>query len=213
MPLYQPSAIASGTWANRPSPIPASGTLYFATDVGENGTILQSNGTRWRALNGEAALKTLGTTVTGIVNVEQIVAQTLLPAGLLQANDVLRVRVSGSKSGATDSAQLTVRIGTLGTTGDTALTGLSGFAVIGGSSRSGGYDVGIKLISTTSAVKLGVNATGSSPYIGQSSGVAAAATTITDAASNALYLSVGFVTTGTTDTLSVNEAVIKLATP
>jgi hypothetical protein len=204
----------SGTWANRPSPIPANGTFYFATDVGENGTLLQSNGTRWRALNGRTTLKTLAAPVSGIAAAEQIVLQTLLPIGAWQNRDSLIIQLDTTKSGVTDTGLLTIRVGTLGTTGDTAITGFSSFQFMTAGGVAGGGTYEICLNSATSAQKMGANTNGQSSHSSPAgSATGATATTITDASANALHVSVGLLSGGATNTVAALAGSISLITP
>jgi hypothetical protein len=186
----------------------------LATDIGANGTMLRSNGTRWLTSHGSAVLKGLGAPVTGIANSETNVLQTLLPAGSWQTNDTLRLWIAPTKSGTTDTCNLTVRIGTAGTTGDTAITGLSAYVTLVAGTVGGGSIYDIKLISATSAQRMGTTATGISGYNGGSgSGSLIAATTITDASANALYISINLASSGATNTVGVNAAQIQLITP
>jgi hypothetical protein len=204
----------SGTFAAKPAAntVPA-GTIYRASDLGENGAYIESNGTRWRLVQGEAALKTLGAATAAINNVETIVLQTLLPAGTWQQYDTIRVRLAMTKSGTTDTGQVTVRVGSAGTTADTAILGLSGFVVLTAAGRSTGVEFDVKLLTATSAQKMGNNVAGSSSYGGTGATAAANATTITDASANALYVSVGIASSSTNDTVAMQSGVIQLATP
>jgi hypothetical protein len=204
----------SGTFAAKPAAntVPA-GTIYRASDLGENGAYIESNGTRWRLVQGEAALKTLGAAPAAINNVETIVLQTLLPIGGWQTSDSIFVRAALSKSGAVDTGLLTVRVGTAGTVADTAITGLSSFIVFAAAGRAGAYEFEIKLLGATSAQKLGTQGTGNSGYGGTGTTTQVAATVITDASANALYLTLTAASGGTTDTLTVHSASFRLATP
>lgn len=206
------AGVSSLTWANRPSSANASG-LYLFTDVGSSGTLMRYAGSRWRPLAGQAQLASLGAAVTGIANSETIVLQTLIPAGAWQTNDTIRLWLTTTKTGTTDTGLLTVRIGTAGTTSDTAITGLSGFIFMPSAAilASGGI-VDIKLNSATSAQKIGNNTTQNGSYVG-GSGAVAAATTITDASANALYVSVAVYSGGTTNTMSIQSGQIQLITP
>lgn len=203
------------TWANRPTTGLTNGQLIFVSDVGEGGAVFtwSAASSRWRALNGMASLKALGSPTGNIANTETIVLQALLPAGSWQTNDVLRVRdLSISKSGTTDTANLTIRIGTLGTTGDAAVSGATALAVLSAANQSYGGEFDIKLVSATSALKLG-NAGTSAPFVGGGSSSASAATAITSAAANALFLSVAIASSGATNTVQAQSGQILLVTP
>lgn len=207
-----PSAI-SCLWANRPTAGLIAGQLIFVSDVGEFGTIMQWTGARWRPLNGTASLKNLAAPSANIAAVETNVLQTLLPINLLQVGDVLRLWLAATKSGTTDSLNLTVRMGTAGTTGDTAITGLSAFAIMGATGVAGGAIFDIKMISSTSAQKQGTSNTQNGTYSALlNSGAESAATAITDAAANALYVSVALASTGATNTVKATSAQLHLIT-
>lgn len=202
---------SSGTWANR-SASGVTNALYFATDVGENGTLFQWNGTRWRVLNGTGALKTLGASASGITNSETIVLQASLPAGSWQTNDLIRIRdLSISKSGTTDTGNLSIRIGTAGTTADTVVTGASALGIISAANTTYGGEFELKLVSATSAQKTGNS--GSAPFAGGNSTTLPAATTISDASANALFITATLASTGVTNTLAIQSGRIELVTP
>lgn len=218
MPMYFGGAPYAGSGISTARPaataVPA-GTTYFASDLGENGTLLMSNGTRWRTVNGApAALKTLGAASANVNNVETIVLQTLLPAGAWQVNDTLRIWLTGTKSGSTDTGNLSVRIGTLGTTADAPIGGLSGLQFMAASGLAGAGIFDIKLNSNTLAQKLGVNANASHAYQAlTSTSAVAAAVAISDAAANALYVSLSLTSGGATNTMQLTSGQIQLITP
>jgi hypothetical protein len=186
--------------------------MYLFTDLGASGTLMRYAGSRWRPLAGQAQLASLGAAVTGIANSETIVLQTLIPAGAWQTNDSIRVWFAGTKSGTTDSQLLTVRVGLAGTTADTAITGLSAyvFANAAGVTGAGIYD--IKLVSATSALRIGPGSAASSGYYTNLSSISSA-TSITDASANALYVSVSTYSSGASNTVSVTSGQIQLITP
>lgn len=204
------TGIISTTWANRPASA-GNGQIYLFTDIGASGTLMRYAGSRWRPLAGQAQLASLGAAVTGIANSETIVLQTLIPAGAWQTNDTIRIWFSGTKSGTTDNQLIGVRIGTAGTTADAAVTGLSAyiFANAAGVIGAGIYDV--KLVSATSALRIGASAAASSGYYTNLSNIAAA-TPISDAAANALYVSVSTYSSGATNTVSAVSGQIQLIT-
>ncbi len=206
-------SVVSTTWANRPTSAGAD-QIYLFTDVGSSGTLMRYAGSRWRPLAGQAQLAALGAAVTGIANSETIVLQALIPAGVWQTSDSVRIWATINKSGTTDTGLLTVRIGTTGTTSDTAITGLSSFLLFSAANLSGGSTFDIRLNSATSAQKVGSNLNGSASYSTPNSAAApAAATTITDASANALYVSLSLASGGATNTLSITSGQIQLITP
>lgn len=163
---------------------------------------------------GSAQLKSLGATVTGITNSEQIVMQTQLAPGQWQTNGVIRIWLTTTKSGITDSGNITVRVGTAGTTADTAITGLSAFELMAASGLAGSAIFDIKLVSATSALKVGVNNVNNHAYqSGSGSTAAPAATAITDATANALWVSVSLASSGATNTVGATTGQIELISP
>lgn len=185
-------------------------SLAWVTDLGENGSLMQSTGTRWRALNGAAALKTLGAAVTGIANTETIVLQALLPAGSWQVNDTIRVWVAINKSGTTDTLIGVCRIGTAGTTADTAVLG--GITLLSAANQSGGFIFDFKLASATSAQVVG--STGAIPaYFGGVNAASSAAVVISDTSVNPVYVSASIRSSSTTNTVGIQSGQIQLVTP
>lgn len=217
-PIYYETSVAAGnsgpvsTWSALPAAASNVGAIFRVSDIGANGAQFISNGARWRAVNGAATLAALGASITGISTTEQIVFQSFIPAGAWQANDIIRInKLALGKSGITNTGQLTIRIGTAGTVADTAITGLSNLAALAAGDQSGGFEFDIKLVSATSAQKVGGNA--GTSFGGGSSTTVAAATTISSAAANALWVSVCLSSSGATDTVSVDSGQIQLVTP
>lgn len=198
--------VGSGTWAQISALTPATGAQALATDVGSApGTWLMYTGTRWRPVGGEAVLKGLGATVSGIANTETIVIQTLLPANLLQTNDTIRVYWTPNKSGTTDSGNNGFRIGTAGTTADTSIYSSPTLAT---SNRCAGFIFDFKLTSVTNMLRVGNVSSTSGAYQGAANNAPASATVITDASVNALYFSGSISSSGTTDTVGIGSAQI-----
>jgi hypothetical protein len=77
----------SGTWAGRPT---ASfvGQMFFATDLGTNGTLLTWDGVAWR---GRVVYKSSVSVGTGSTTANTIVRSVAIPAGLMQANSVIHI--------------------------------------------------------------------------------------------------------------------------
>lgn len=191
-----------------------SGYEAYCSDLGANGTRMVSNGTRWRPVNGETTLKTVAAAQTGITSAETIVLQSLIPAGAWQVNDTIRIWLAATKSGTTDSGLLSVRVGTAGTTADTAITTLSAYTLMAAAGVAGGSISDIKLVSATTAQRLGTSSGATGTYqTASGSGAAAAATTISDASTNALYVSVTLKSSAANDTVGVQSGQIKLITP
>lgn len=202
-------AVVRAAWANRPSSS-VSGALFFATDAGASGTLFLADGTRWRALNGEATLKLLGADSSNIANTETAVLQTQMPVDLWQVGDVLRVYFGLSKSGATDNANAVIRIGTAGSSADTAILTLN--TQLAAANLTGGYTFDFKLASATTVQRIAA-ILASGAYEGSSNGAYPAAVAISSAAENALYVSVGISSSGVTDTVKMTSGGIQLLTP
>jgi len=198
----------SGTWAQVSAVNPGtSGVLANVTDVGADGTTVRWNGSRWKPVGGVANLKSFGPAVSGITNAtETIVLQTLIPAGLLQANDAIRVWLYPTKSGSTDAASGRFRMGTAGTIADTQI--LSG-NWLGATGITGGFVWDAKIVSNTSVLRTGNNNSTSSPIAGSGTSAIVAAVSITDVSTNPMYFSVTLVSGGATDTVACQNGYIQ----
>jgi hypothetical protein len=198
-------------WASLPDATLYAGYRARVTDGGPTGGIyVVSDGVRWKPVNGTANLKTLGAAVSGIANTEQIVLQALLPINFWQTNDNLRLWLATTKSGATDSMNLNVRVGTAGTTADTAVMTVS---AMGATNLSSGLQFDFRLVSATSLQRVGQIASSTGSYVGASNTAAPAAVTISDASANALYVSVGIASSGATNTVAAQSGQIQIITP
>lgn len=195
-------------FANLPSAASYSGYEAFVTDWGVNGTLARSNGTRWLPVNGRALLKRANA-VTGITNSVSIVIQSQLPAGCPQAGDSVVFDILGlTKSGTTDSGLIAAYAGTAGTTSDTNILPATN-TIMAAANRSASSLVVYKIISDTSVQRVGsMNGSGLYGGGGVSSVAAPSAVTVTDMSANALYFSFGLTSSGTTDTLALQDAVM-----
>lgn len=184
-----------------------SGFEAFASDWGANGTKVRCNATRWLPINGQTLMKRMSAVTGNIANTETILDKALFPINALQNGDMVFVRGSCGKSGTTDTMLLTVRWGTAGTTSDTALTGLSSYQQLSAGSQSIGFIQGIRIISATSAEKLGAAANSTSAYgpTGAAAAVAAVTTSLSDASANAIYITVSAASGGATNTIACQE--------
>jgi hypothetical protein len=164
-----------------------------------------SDGTRWRLLGGRQVIAMLGAAVSAIANSETIALQTAtaLPVGAWQTNDVIRVSFTVNKSGTTDSLTSSLRIGTAGTTADTAV--VSATTLLAAANRSGTFQYDIKLVSATSAQRVGVATTAQVSATAET-----AAVTISSAATAALFVSFTVLSSSTNDTVGVTSAQIEL---
>lgn len=194
---------------------PAAGTVRCVSDIGVAGSlwIYSSTASRWKPVTGRVVLAKLPAAVAGITNSEQIVLQALVPnANVLRAGDEIRIEYELEKSGTTDTGQVIVRIGTAGTTGDTQITGTGG-ATMAAANQAQGATYSMKMQSATSIKKSGPGTGPQGSLQGGFTNAAAAATTITSAASNALYVNVSMASGGATNTLTAHDVTIDLVVP
>lgn len=200
-------------YASLPVASAAANRIFKVTNVGPSGygSLWISNGTRWSPLGGRVTLATLNASaVAGVANSETIEVQATLPVNCWQQFDTVRVSATMTKSGTTDTANLTIRCGTAGTTGDTAL--VSAAAFLAAANRTGGGMFDFKLETATTALRVG-----NQGVLGAWSQAAAtalpAATTITSAAANTLIFSVSIASSSTNDTVGLTSCFIELLTP
>lgn len=201
--------IATSTFASLPAAGSSTGRIYWVTDVGANGCQMRSNGTRYKVV-GTCLLVSQDSESSSTTNTTPgIKLQTLLPAGALQAGDRLKIYWTQRKSGTTDQGGMTIYVGTAGTTSDTSVFGQN---VLTAAQQQGGYHMDLRLVTNTTLGTLPVNnATGVSssyPTINNSAG--GAATTISDASSNALYVSMGVSTSGASNSSTMYDGQIYL---
>ena len=125
------SGVLADTWANRPSAAANSGLYFFCTNVGINGCMMRSNGTRWIPLHDV----TLERVCFGASPVNRTTAGAFtgtgvtIPANLLGANDKLLCKDIYRRNG-TDAVAPVYRIymGTNGTPSSNALVYTQGIA-------------------------------------------------------------------------------------
>lgn len=203
----QSDFIGPYAWASLPAAGLVPNKRALVTDVGgAPGIHVVSDGTRWKPVNGQAVLKRMGAAVSGINNTETVVAQALLPAGILQAGDSIFMRLSANKTGTTDNLTVSLRVGTAGTTADTALTGLSALSVASTTNITAGVMLGVRVLSNTSAQKMGMNGSNFGSYSsGSTAAIAAATTGLPDLSANAVWLTFTVKSSGATDTVGVQE--------
>ena len=201
--------IPSSTWANIPAASTVSaGTQWRVTDIGSAGSIWVSDTVRWRPLGGRVILARLGAQVSGIDTNETIPLQALIPAGSWQTYDTILTWATLNKTGTTNSLTARIRVGTAGTTSDTLV---DSYSAMSAGQRAGGTILPTKLLSATSAQRTGSGTAGTSGF-GGGSAVVASAVTITSAAANDLYISLGLLMSGATDTGAIDDGWIELVT-
>lgn len=204
------NVITSTTWANKPSSY-ITGQPVFISNAGTKGSHWFYDGTRWKPMNGSAVLATLDSASASIGSSATSVFQYLVPAGLLQTGDRLRLRAGLAKSGVTDSLNAQIRFGTAGTTGDTAIFG-AGF--LGAAARQGSFISDFRLETATSVQMVPATrsnaATSSMGYGVIGTSALDAAVTISSASANALYLTLFIQSSGATDTVQAIDAQLQL---
>lgn len=109
------------TFATLPSAPDYAGFRVFVSDIGINGSVWYSNGTRWLPVGGRVVLYRSTTPITFSTATETLMHQMQLPAGFLRVGDNLRYTSKLSKGGTSDVLGRNMRIGLAGTTADTLI--------------------------------------------------------------------------------------------
>lgn len=156
-------------------------------------------------------VKTLDAVSASIANSDTIVFQKAFSAGALRAGCRLRLAMTITKSGTTDTAAVKIYMGTAGTTADDQIFASTAAIVTG--NRSSGWIVDFRIESATSIQRLVNGNTGASfGYSIGASPTAAGAVTISNV-SNALFFSVGIASSSTNDTVALLDAQLQLHYP
>lgn len=206
MPLYNP-AIPVFTWATKPAS-PSTGFTAFLSNVGTKGSHWFYDGTRWKPMGGAIVLATLDTTSSSIANTDTLVFSYQMPSGLLQLKDRLRLAVTMTKSGTTDTGVFKVRVGTAGTIADTQVMTNN---LVAAANLSATELLDFRLETATTLLRLGTGtSSGLNGYSTVSSLALPAVVTITDATANALYVSVTISSSSTNDTVALVDAQLQL---
>lgn len=205
------ATLTADTVANIVATTPAAGSMRWASNLGVAGGLLVYNGTRWKPVGGQLVLAKLLTTVASIANSETILLQAnAMQPGLLKAGDSLEFLIDTTKSGTTDGAVVTLRLGTAGTTSDTAVLGNT--TVLAAANRTVGTCWHIKLVDNTTSQRSG--SIGSNGHCGAASATASPATiAITDMSTNALIPTITTNSSSTNDTVGATDARIIWVTP
>jgi hypothetical protein len=182
--------------------------MAFVSDWGAYGTFARSNGTRWIPVGGRVLLKHLGAGQSGIANTATIVIQTpAMPAGMVQANDSIVFDISGAtKSGTTDSLNTSAYAGTAGTTSDTAIANTT-MTMLNAANQTGNGLYAFKVIDNTHVQRVGAIA-GQGLYPFQSATAAPASVVVSDLSANALFFSFAIQSSGTTNTVGIQDGMI-----
>ena len=105
--------ILTSTWATLPvaNSVP-TGTRYYVTDIGINGSDWFSDGTKWRLANGRVVLAMSNTAiaVTGVTGVTPAITITI-PAGVMGSNGTLEITSLWSCTNNTNSKSCNIGFG------------------------------------------------------------------------------------------------------
>lgn len=176
------------TWANRPVLSSTQRGGFYATDVG-SGNLFNWDGSRFKAVNGSVLLDSIdtansSTTATTQQNLNP--NHRLIPAGVIGANDRLRIWLGASKNGTTAAITLRVHFGPLGTISDPVIATILDLAT---TNVSYGTLMEFKRISATQLQKQGNGNPGDS-YGGANATAYPAAVTVSSMDTTGMYLSI-----------------------
>lgn len=144
------------------------------------------------------------------ISTEQILTpmQVLLPLGLQNKDGRrLRGRISGQRSGTTDTTRLRLRFGTTGTTADAIVWDS---AAISAANPTFGYAFELIRINATT-LRLTGSGNPAAPYSGGNAAAAIADVTVPDMGANAIYVTPTVQMSGSTDTPTIREYFLELA--
>lgn len=202
-PVNPTSVAPSYTWATKPASYTA-GQPIFISDIGAKGSHWYWDGTIYKPVGNEVLLASLDTPSSAVDNVAEVVKhQILLPAAMLVVGDRITVRATLTKSGTTDTGSLRVRVGTAGTIADSAPYAAT---YLSAAQQHGGILVDFKVASATTTLVAGRSDLG---YGGATTNAAPSAFTISNI-SGALYISVGILAGGATNTVILQTSEIFL---
>lgn len=198
--------IQNTSFAALPPAAENSGVIYRVTDAANS--LWESNGTRWRPVNGRAVIKTLPTefSMSGTTAVKAF--ESILPAGCVKDGDTLQLRYTLGKSGTAETCQITVRLGTAGTTADTTL---SSFGPLVTTNISAGILADYKRLSAASVRKQG-NGANNSAFAGQSTAAVNSPVAVSSLDSNAMYLAIWMANSAAVETSTMYDCILELVT-
>jgi hypothetical protein len=223
--MQNPTSLASGsspiafpayTWAAKPAAASSAGQIIRITDVSAGqsgsggGSLFISNGVRWKPLNGEVVIDGIDTPNDGVANTtENIVTPTsvVIPAGLIGNFDKLKLLLTASKNGASDSCTIRLRWGPLGTVADPVISTITSLA---GANQSFGSILVFKRTSATAIQKMG-SADSAGGFTGPSLTAFAAATAVSNMDSNAMRLTITAQMTGGTEIPTIQDMQLTLS--
>lgn len=185
-------------WNDRPLASANKGNQFRFLDVGGGalnlgypggGNYFFSNGTRWRPVNNSIVLDSVDTANAGLANTaEQNLNPNhiVIPAGVINNFDRLRLWTSMSKSSTVDSTTVNIRFGPLGTTADPILSTITTLAT---TNQSIGFLTEYKRTSATTMQKQG-NASTDISYTGASAGAYPAVVAVSNMDTTPMFLSI-----------------------
>jgi hypothetical protein len=195
--------------ANNPCNSTWNGYKAFVTDWGAYGTEVRCNSaiSRWVPVGGRVMLRHLASAVSGIGSTATVVIQSpAMPAGTIQAGDSLVLDILGvTKTGTTDTLNPTAYLGTAGTTSDTSLGTFN--TLLTAAQQAGDGLFVFKVAGNTSIQRVGTTVQGGL-YSVAGAGGAPAAVTVTDLSANAEFISFAIASSGATNTVAIQDAVI-----
>jgi hypothetical protein len=200
--------LGSSTFAGAASAASNSGAYLFITDLGANGALCRSNGSRWLPVGGRIVLKQAGAS-GAIGTTRTIVCQTQVPAGYMTTGDVICVTHAVTKSGAVDVGHNNVTIGTGGTTGDTSVMSAQTNILLAANVNAAAQ-LEFMIASATTAQRLGAQS--GNGYYGAGTANATQAATAISNVSNALWINLAISSAGATNTVTSQYSRIELIT-
>lgn len=195
----------SYTWASLPAPAAYTG-IALVSDIG-GGSYWVSNGTIWYPLGNRVTLYDMAAANAQLCGTEKIMAQTLIPAGLLKNRDKLRVTYTYIKSAAVETATHNFRFGLAGTIGD---AGVAATTAPGAANISVGNVIEFQRASATTLQRLGNGVSGG--YNGPGTTAFPAAVTVANMDTNAIYLSLTSVSSANAETYTLVDYRVELIT-
>ena len=204
-PAVSSKSVLYTTFANAPLPTDYIGEL-FITDIG-GGSRWMSNGITLTPLQNSITLYDLDAPNTQTLGTAKVMAQNLIPLGLLTNRSRLRITYTYSKSATSETCTHNFRLGTAGTTADTSLatTGAPG-----GTNVTVGNFIEFQRLSATSLLRLGMAVTGS--YNGPSTTAIAGAVTVPNMDTNNLFLSLTSLSSANVETYTLHDYRVELLT-
>lgn len=193
-------------WSALPAAPQNEGLIRRISDL--NDALFESDGVRWRPVNGVCVIAQLGTDWTMTGTTESFALKAPIPAGLLKNGDRLRLRFTAGKSGTVEAITFNLRLGAAGSTADTAL---QSYVLLNGTNISIGVLVDFKRLSATSIRKIG-NGSQATSYSGSATVGIASPVAVSNMDTNNLLLSFGLVSSAASETVTVADAVVELLT-